>query len=148
LSPISRGMALLIQLLAACPGALPRVREVLPTEELAGRDRDAYLRMVRALERGGGQGLADEIDSLTPDEQNLVRRAWAVPVPGASEEVAVDAARNIRRQARAQRRRTIIAELADAERQRDSARVAALQQRLSAAGERTGVDGGEGEEQG
>lgn len=147
-SPISRSMAVLLQLLAVCPEALPQVVEALPPEELAGRDRDAYLRMLRALERGGGHGLAGEVDSLTPDEQNLVRRAWAVPVPGASEEVAVDAARNIRRQARAHWRRTLIADLADAERQQDEARVAELQRRLSAGGERTGDQGGEDEEQG
>ncbi len=147
-SPISRGMAYLLQLLAVCPDALPHVVAALPPEDLMGRDRDAYLRMVRALERGGAQGLADEVRSLTPEEQNLVYRAWAVPVPGASEEVAVDAARNIRRQARAQRRRTLIAEMADAERQRDGARVAAIQQRLSTTDERTGDEGGEDEEQG
>jgi hypothetical protein len=141
-------MAYVLQLLAICPEALPGVLTALPPDEVTGRDRDAYLRMVRALERGGGQGLADEVRSLTPEEQNLVYRAWAVPVPGASEEVAVDAARNIRRQARAQRRRTLIAELADAERQHDGARVAAIQQRLSTSGERTGDQGGEDEEQG
>jgi DNA primase len=147
-SPITHGVAYVLQLLAICPEALPRVVAALPPDELAGRDRDAYLRMVRALERGGAQGLADEVRSLTPEEQNLVYRAWAVPVPGASEEVAVDAARNVRRQARAQRRRTLIAELADAERQRDGARVAAIQQRLSTTDERTGDEGGEDEEQG
>lgn len=147
-APITHGMAYVLQLLAICPEALPQVVAALPPEELTGRDRDAYLRMVRALERGGAQGLADEVRSLAPEEQNLVYRAWAIPVPGASEEVAVDAARNIRRQARAQRRRTLIAELADAERQRDGARVAAIQQRLSTTDERTGDEGGEDEEQG
>ncbi|MBO0702160.1 MAG: toprim domain-containing protein, partial [Candidatus Dormibacteraeota bacterium] len=146
-APISPRLAGLLQLLAICPEALSRVVAALPPDELSGGDRDAYLRMVRALERGGDQGLAGEIGSLTPEEQNLVRRAWAIPVPGASEEVAVDAARNIRRQARAQGRRTLIAELADAERQRDGARVAAIQQRLSTA-ERTGDEVGEDEEQG
>jgi DNA primase catalytic core len=147
-APITHGMAYVLQLLAICPEALPGVVAALPPDELTGRDRDAYLRMVRALERGGAQGLADEVRSLAPEEQNLVYRAWALPVPGASEEVAVDAARNIRRQARAQRRRTLIAELADAERQHDGARVAAIQQRLSTTDERTGDEGGEDEEQG
>ncbi|MBO0707716.1 MAG: DNA primase [Candidatus Dormibacteraeota bacterium] len=147
-SALSRSMVMLLQLLAICPEALPRVLAALPPGELSGGDHDAYLRMVRALQRGGGHGLADEVRSLTPEEQNLVRRAWADPVPGASEEVAVDAARNIRRQARAQRRRTLIAELADAERRQDSARVAAIQQRLSTTDERTGDEGGEDEEQG
>lgn len=147
-SPLSRNMAALLQLLALCPDALPRVLEALPAEELAGGDRDAYLRMVRALQRGGGQGLAEEVRSLTPEEQNLVRRAWAAPVPGASEEVAVGAARNIRRQARAQRRRGLIAELADAEHRQDGARIAAILQRLSTTDERTGDEVGEDEEQG
>ncbi len=146
LPPLSRNVVALLQLLASCPEALPRVLTALPPDELSGGDHDAYLRIVRALQRGGAQGLADEVRTLTPEEQNLVRRAWAVPVPGASEEVAVDAARNIRRQARAQRRRTLIAELADAERRHDGPTVAALQQRLSTTG-RTGDEGGEDEEQ-
>ena len=145
--PLSRNIVVLLQLLAICPESLPRVLAALPAEELSGGDRDAYVGMVRALQRGGGQGLADEVRSLTPEVQNLVRRAWARP-PEASEEVAVDAARNIRRQARAKRRRTLIAELADAERRQDGARVAAIQQRLSTTDERTGDEGGEDEEQG
>ncbi|MFZ0216417.1 MAG: toprim domain-containing protein, partial [Candidatus Dormiibacterota bacterium] len=147
--PLGARLLFLVQLLAVCPGALPQVRKVLSADDLDGRDRDAYLRMVEALERGGAEGLTTEVSSLPQEEQNLVRRAWAAPPPGASEEVAVDVARRIRERARTRRRRTVITALEEAERQQDWGLVEALEiqrQRLSNT-DRIGDEGGEDEGQ-
>ena len=147
---LSARLRFLLEILAVCPAAAPHVRRVLDPEDVEGRDRETYLRMVEALERGGGDGLAAEVASLPREEQNLVRRAWAAPPPGASEEVAVDVARRIRLGARARRRRTIIAALEEAERQGDRALIETLElqrRRLSDA-DWSGDERGEDEEQG
>jgi hypothetical protein len=131
------GVRYLLEVLVACPGAVGSVRAVLDPADLDDDDdRDVYVRMVGALEQAGAAGLDGELAEFPVDEQNLVRRAWASPPPGVNEEMAVDIARRVRRQALARRRRAIIRSLEEAEQRGDSDRIAALEVERSRLSER------------
>lgn len=133
---VKGGVRYLLEVLVACPSLLGSVRTVLDPADLDDDDRAAYVRMVGALERAGASGLDGELAEFPVDEQNLIRRAWASPPPGVSEEMAVDIARRVRRQALARRRRAIIRDLEDAERRGDRDRIAALETERSRLSER------------
>jgi DNA primase len=127
---LSHLVASLLGILAVCPEAAGRVRAVLDPGDLEEDDRTAFLRMVEALGRGGAGELERELHEFPPDEQQLVRRAWAAPLPGVDADLAEDVARRIRAEARARRRRAIINGLAEAERRGDAERVAELMDEL------------------
>ena len=134
---VTGGVRYLLEVLVACPDLVGSVRTVLDPADLDDDDdRAAYVRMVEALQRAGASALDGELAEFPVDEQTLVRRAWASPPPGVNEEMAVDIARRVRRQARARRRRAIIRDLEDAERRGDRDRIAALETERSRLSER------------
>jgi DNA primase len=117
----------LLQLLAVRPVAFELVRTKLTPGELDEKDREIYVRMLETYERGGPAGLEAELAEYPPEEQDLIRRAWAAPPPSVDDEVAVELAERIRLDHMKARHSGIIRELSEAERGRDSERVARLE---------------------
>jgi DNA primase len=117
----------LVQLLAIRPVAFERVRTKITPEELDEVDRGIYVRMLETYERGGATGLESELAGYPAEEQDLIRRAWAAPPPSVDDEVAVELAERIRLDRMRSRHSAIIRELSEAERGRDSERVARLE---------------------
>jgi DNA primase len=117
----------LLQLLAVRPVAFDRVRTKITPDELDEEDRGIYVRMLETYERGGVVGLEKELAGYPAEEQDLIRRAWAAPPPNVEEEVAVELAERIRLDHMRGRHSGIIRELSEAERGKDSERVARLE---------------------
>jgi DNA primase len=117
----------LLQLLAVRPIAFERVRTKLSPEELDDRDRELYVRMLETYERGGPNGLEAELAGYPVEEQDLIRRAWAAPPPSVDDDVADGLADRIRLERMRGVLGGIIRALSEAERGRDSARVARLE---------------------
>jgi len=117
----------LMQLLAVRPVAFDRVRTMLTAEELDPDDRSIFTRMLGSYDRGGPAGLEVDLADYPPEEQNLIRRAWAAPPPNVDDEVAVELAERIRLDHMKGMHSGIIRELSEAERGRDSERVARLE---------------------
>jgi len=117
----------LVQLLAVRPAAFDRVRTKLTPEELDSGDRDVFIRMLGSYDRGGPAGLEADLALYPPEEQDLIRRAWAAPPPNVDDEVAVELAERIRLDHMKGMHSGIIRELSEAERGRDSERVARLE---------------------
>jgi DNA primase len=124
---VSRTLGYLLQVLAVRPEALERVRATLNLADLEGDDRIAYLHMVETLQKGGLEALGKELTGFPAELESLIRKAWAAPPPGVSDEVVDDVIRRIARSAMARRKRGIIAGLAEAERLGDRERVTALE---------------------
>jgi hypothetical protein len=119
--------AYLVQLLAVRPAAFEQVRAKLTAEELDSDDRSVYVRMLGSYERGGPAGLEADLAGYPPEEQDLIRRAWAAPPPNVDDEVAVELAERIRLEHMKGMHSGIIRELSEAERGRDSERVVRLE---------------------
>jgi DNA primase len=117
----------LVQLLAVRPVALEQVRTKLTAQELDESDRAVFVRMLESYERGGPAGLEAELAGYPPEDQDLIRRAWAAPPPNVDDEVAVELAERIRLEHMKGMRSGIIRELSEAERGKDSERVARLE---------------------
>ena len=117
----------LLMLLAVRPVAFERVRAIVTPEELDEEDRRVYVRMLETYERGGAAGLESELAGYPAEEQDLIRRAWAAPPPSVDDEVAVELAERIRLDHMKNRESAIIRELSEAERGRDTERVARLE---------------------
>ena len=117
----------LLMLLAVRPVAFDRVRTKITADELDEEDRGIYVRMLETYERGGASGLEKELAGYPAEEQDLIRRAWAAPPPNVDEEVAVELAERIRLDRMKGRHSGIIRELSEAERGKDSERVARLE---------------------
>jgi DNA primase len=117
----------LLQLLAVRPVAFERVRTKLTPDELDEEDRGIYVRMLETYERGGVSGLETELAGYPPEEQDLIRRAWAAPPPSVDDEVAVELAERIRLDHMKGLHSGIIRELSEAESGKDSERVARLE---------------------
>jgi hypothetical protein len=117
----------LVQLLAVRPAALEKLRTKITAGELDEDDREVFVRMLGSYERGGAGGLESDLNSYPPEEQDLIRRAWAAPPPNVDDEVAVELADRIRLERMKGMHSGIIRELSEAERGRDSERVARLE---------------------
>ena len=117
----------LLQLLAVRPSAFDRVRTKLTSQEFDEDDRPIYIRMLESYERGGPTGLEADLAGYPAEEQDLIRRAWAAPPPNVDDEVAVELAERIRLEHMKGMQNGIIRELSEAERGRDSERVARLE---------------------
>ena len=117
----------LVQLLAVRPAAFDRVSARLTPEELDSGDRGVFVRMLGSYERGGTTGLEADLAGYPPEEQDLIRRAWAAPPPNVDDEVAVELAERIRLEHMKGMHSGIIRQLSEAERGRDSERVAQLE---------------------
>jgi len=117
----------LVQLLAVRPAAFDRLRNALIPQELDEDDRGIYVRMLESYERAGPRGLEAELVGYPPEEQDLIRRAWAAPPPNVDDEVAVELAERIRLEHMKGMHSGIIRQLSEAERGRDSERVAQLE---------------------
>jgi DNA primase len=117
----------LLQLLAVRPVAFELVRTKLTPEELDEEDRGMYVRMLETYERGGAAGLEAELADYPPGEQDLIRRAWAAPPPNVDDDLAVELADRILLDRMKGTYSGIIRELSEAERGRDSERVARLE---------------------
>jgi DNA primase len=117
----------LVQLLAVRPTAHEMLRTKLTAGELDEDVRDIFVRMLGSYERGGAGGLEADLGSYPPEEQDLIRRAWAAPPPNVDDEVAVELAERIRLEHMKGMHSGIIRELSEAERGRDSERVARLE---------------------
>ena len=117
----------LLQLLAIRPVAFERVRTKLRPDELDEEDRGIYVRMLETYERGGVSGLETELAGYPPEEQDLIRRAWAAPPPSVDDEVAVELVERIRLDHMKGLHSGIIRELSEAESGKDSERVARLE---------------------
>src|SRR5438552_2464249 len=117
----------LVQLLAVRPAAFDQVRTRLTPEELDSGDRDVFIRMLGSYDRGGPAGLEADLALYPPEEQDLIRRAWAAPPPNVDDEVAVELAERIRLDHMKGMHSGIIRELSEAERGRVSERVARLE---------------------
>ncbi|TMD38424.1 MAG: DNA primase [Chloroflexi bacterium] len=117
----------LVQLLAVRPVAFDRLHGRLTPQELDEDDRGIYVRMLESYERGGPAGLESELVGYRPEEQDLIRRAWAAPPPNVDDEVAVELAERIRLEHMKGMHSGIIRQLSEAERGRDSERVAQLE---------------------
>ncbi|HEY3084127.1 MAG TPA: DNA primase [Candidatus Dormibacteraeota bacterium] len=119
--------AYLLQLLAVRPAAFDRVRTKISSQELDEDDRAIFVRMLESYERGGPAGLEADLADYPTEEQDLIRRAWAAPPPNVDDEVAVELAERIRLEHMKGMHSGIIRELSEAERGRDSERVARLE---------------------
>src|SRR6266480_3480168 len=117
----------LLQLLAVRPSAFDRIRTKLTSQEFDEGDRLIYIRMLESYERGGPTGLEVDLAGYPAEEQDLIRRAWAAPPPNVDDEVAVELAERIRLEHMKGMQNGIIRELSEAERGRDSERVAQLE---------------------
>jgi DNA primase len=117
----------LVQLLAVRPVALERLRSKLTAGELDEGERGIFVRMLESYERGGPRGLEADLNRYPSEEQDLIRRAWAAPPPNVDDEVAVELAERIRLEHMKGMHSGIIRELSEAERGRDSERVARLE---------------------
>jgi hypothetical protein len=117
----------LVQLLAVRPAAFERVSAKLTPEELDTGDRGVFVRMLGSYERGGPAGLEADLAGYPAEEQDLIRRAWAAPPPNVDDEVAVELAERIRLEHMKGMHSGIIRQLSEAERGRDSERVALLE---------------------
>jgi DNA primase len=117
----------LLQLLAVRPVAFDLVRTKITPDELDEEDRGIYERMLETYERGGVSGLEKELAGYPAEEQDLIRRAWAAPPPSVDDEVAVELAERITLDRMRGRHSGIIRELSEAERGKDSERVARLE---------------------
>ncbi|TMC06901.1 MAG: DNA primase [Chloroflexi bacterium] len=114
-----------------------RVLGILDPADLGDTDRATYLRLVTALERGGSDALGQDLDGFTPEEQQLIRRAWADPPPRVDDEAVDDVVRTIQRQARKRRARAMIDRLREAERRGDLGQAVTLEAQLKRPDERT-----------
>jgi DNA primase len=117
----------LLQLLAVRPVAFERVRTKVTPDELDEPDRGIYVRMLETYERGGASGLEAELGGYPPEEQDLIRRAWAAPPPNVDDDVAAELAERIRLDHMKGRHSGIIRELSEAERKQDTPGVARLE---------------------
>jgi DNA primase len=117
----------LLQLLAVRPVAFERVRTKLTPDELDEEDRGIYVRMLETYERGGVSGLETELAGYPAEEQDLIRRAWAAPPPTVDDDLAEELAVRIRLDHMKGLHSGIIRELSEAERGKDSERVARLE---------------------
>jgi DNA primase len=117
----------LLQLLAVRPVAFERVRTKITPDELDEQDRGIYVRMLESYERGGASGLEAELGAYAPEEQDLIRRAWAAPPPSVDDDVAAELAERIHLDHMKGRHSGIIRELSEAERKRDTPGVARLE---------------------
>ena len=117
----------LVQLLAVRPVALEQLRSRITADELDEDDRGIFVRMLGSYERGGAGGLEADLNGYPPEEQDLIRRAWAAPPPNVDDEVAVELAQRIRLEHMKGMHGGIIRELSEAERGRDTERVARLE---------------------
>ena len=127
----------LLGALVVRPEALPRVLGILDPADLGDGDRATYLRLVTALERGGSDALGQDLNGFTPEEQQLIRRAWADPPPRVDDEAVDDVVRTIQRRARKRRARAMIDRLREAERRGDLGQAVTLEAQLKRPGERT-----------
>jgi DNA primase len=129
-SPTGKKMTVgryLLQLLAVRPVAFDLVRTKITPDELDEEDRGIYERMLETYERAGVSGLEKELAGYPAEEQDLIRRAWAAPPPSVDDEVAVELAERITLDHMRGRHSGIIRELSEAERGKDSERVARLE---------------------
>ena len=117
----------LVQLLAVRPRAMDQLKARLTPGELDEDVREIFVRMLESYERGGAGGLEADLNGYPPEEQDLIRRAWAAPPPNVDDEVAVELAERIRLEHMKGMHSGIIRELSEAERGRDSERVARLE---------------------
>ena len=117
----------LVRLLAVRPAAFDRVRAKLTAHELDEGDRMIFTRMLGSYESGGPNGLEADLADYPPEEQDLIRRAWAAPPPSVDDEVAIELTERIRLEHMKAMHSGIIRELSEAERGQDSERVARLE---------------------
>ena len=117
----------LLQLLAVNPAAFERIRTKLAPEELDDEDRVIYVRMLESFDRGGPSGLEKELGDYPAEVEDLIRRAWAAPPPNVDGQVAEELVARLRLDRMKGRHSGIIRELSDAERGRESERVARLE---------------------
>ena len=117
----------LVRLLAVRPVAFDHVRTKLTAEELDPDDRPIFTRMLGSYENGGPNGLEADLADYPPEEQDLIRRAWAAPPPNVDDDVAVELTERIRLEHMKGMHSGIIRELSEAERGKDSERVARLE---------------------
>jgi DNA primase len=117
----------LLQLLAVNPAAFERIRTKITPDELDEEDRGIYTRMLETYERLGPTGLEQGLDDYSPEEQDLIRRAWAAPPPTVDELVAEELVARIRLDRMKGRHSGIIRELSEAERSREAERVSRLE---------------------
>jgi len=127
----------LLGALVVRPEALGRVLGILDPADLGETDRATFRRLVTALERGGSDALGQDLDGFTPEEQQLIRRAWADPPPRVDDETIGDVVRTIHRQARKRRAQDMIDRLREAERRGDLAQAESLEAQLKRSDERT-----------
>jgi hypothetical protein len=109
------------------PTAFEQVRTKITAQELEEGDRGVFVRMLESYERGGPAGLEADLADYPTEDQDLIRRAWAAPPPNVDDEVAVELAERIRLEHMKGMHSGIIRELSEAERGRDSERVARLE---------------------
>lgn len=123
---LSRLVAYLLQVLAVRPEEAGRVRAVLSPEVLADQDREAYLRLLATLERGGAEALVREVGQFPAEEARLIREAWAAPPAKFAGEDVGRLVERILARARRERISTIIGRLSEAEARGDRAEIEAL----------------------
>jgi DNA primase len=126
----------LLRVLAVRPEAVGRVLGILDAADLDENDREAYLRVVTALERGGPDGLSRELDQFPLEEQAFVRRAWAEPPPSVTDATVDDVVRRIQRSALVRRHRVLKRALDEAERRQNRTEIAGLEVQLRELSER------------
>ena len=136
---LSRSVGFLLAVLAVRPEALERVLGILDPADLETDDREAYLRVVGALERGGLVALGQELAEFPDEEQSLVRRAGAAPPPGVEEvgdQMVEEMVHTIRRESLVRRRQALRRALAEAERRQDLEQAVVIGRQLNELRER------------
>lgn len=124
---LSRELRYLVQVLAVRPEAAVRLGGQLDPEHLDGEDRDAYIKMLETLERGGSEALQDSLDAYPPEWQAAVREALVESPPAVGDAVIQELTEAIAKKSRLKQWRLLGRELRDAEARGDRERVALLE---------------------
>jgi DNA primase len=136
LAPQSAGKELtselryLIQVLAVRPEAVDRLRMRFDPGYLDGEEKDAYLRILQTVDRGGAEALQRELDAFPPEWRAAVSEAWTADPIAVGDAVIDEVADKLIKKSAKRRTRLLIGQMREAEGRGDRVQVAALEAQL------------------
>jgi DNA primase len=136
LAPMGAGKELtselryLIKVLAVRPEAAARLRARLDPEYLDGEEKDAYLKMLQSVDRGGTEALQGELETFPPEWRAAMSEAWTVAPLAVGDAVIDEVAEKLVGKSVRRRTRILIGQMRDAEGRGDQAQVARLEAQL------------------
>jgi DNA primase len=120
----------LIQVLAVRPEGAARLRTRLDPEYLDGEEKDAYLRMLQTVNRGGAEALQGEFEAFPPEWRVAMSEAWTAAPLAVGDAVIDEVAEKLVNKSQKRRTRMLIGQMREAEGRGDRAQVAALEAQL------------------